>query len=218
VAPLVLVLAAGACGDGTGPFANLSATNNADDFLFVAQTFGRSVTTTLRYTWQHSAPVAQVIQGLGLGSPLGPISGTATLTIRDGAGTQLYTHDLKENLSDTTIAGVPGDWALELIFVSINGDIVFNVRKAPRDLTVSAVTTGPAASQDPDGYSVSLDGGAGQALAVNASLSFSNLSPASHTVALSGVAANCTVSGGNSRTLTVRGGIPETVTFAVACS
>src|SRR6266480_6147501 len=69
------------------------------------------------------------------------------------------------------------------------------------NLTVSTSTTG--SSLDPDGYTVTLDGNTNRAIPANGSVTFSGLSAGSHTVVLSGVAGNCTVSGGTSRTVNV---------------
>ena len=84
------------------------------------------------------------------------------------------------------------------------------------NLTASASTSG--ASLDPDGYTVAVDGGTGQALGINGSVTFSNLSAGSHAVALTGVAANCTVSGANPQTVNVPGGGTATAAFAVSCA
>jgi hypothetical protein len=84
------------------------------------------------------------------------------------------------------------------------------------NLTVSTSTTG--SNLDPDGYSVTLDGGASQAIGTNGSVTFSGLSAGSHTVVLSGVAANCTVNGGNSRTVNVPSGGTATASFAITCA
>src|SRR5207249_4325422 len=81
----------------------------------------------------------------------------------------------------------------------------------PGNLTVSASTSG--SSLDPDGYTVAVDGGAGQALAINGSVTFTSLSAGNHSVQLSGVAANCTVSGSNPRTVSVPSGGTATTTF-----
>jgi len=84
------------------------------------------------------------------------------------------------------------------------------------NLTVNTNTTG--SSLDPDGYTVTLDGGSPQAIGINGSVTYSNLAAGNHTVAISGVAANCTVSGGTSRTVSVPSGGTGTTTFAVSCS
>jgi len=85
----------------------------------------------------------------------------------------------------------------------------------PGNLTVSTSTTG--SSLDPDGYSVTVDGGSAQAIGINASASYTSLSAGNHTVAISGVASNCTVSGGASRTVSVPSGGTATTTFSVSC-
>jgi hypothetical protein len=86
---------------------------------------------------------------------------------------------------------------------------------APGTVTVTTTTSG--SNQDPDGYGVSLDGGATQAIGVNASLLLTGVSAAPHTVQLTGVAANCTVTGSNPRPATVPAAGSVTVAFAVSC-
>src|SRR5882762_1656311 len=85
------------------------------------------------------------------------------------------------------------------------------------NLTASASTTG--SSLDPDGYTVGVDGGPGQPIASNGgSVMFSGLATGSHSVSLSGVALNCTVSGGNTRTVMVPSGGTATVPFSATCT
>src|SRR5207249_4222100 len=73
-------------------------------------------------------------------------------------------------------------------------------------------------SLDPNGYTVSVDGGAGQAIGINGRATFPGLSAANHRVTLGDVAANCTVSGGNTQTVAVPGGGTATAPFSVACT
>ena len=87
---------------------------------------------------------------------------------------------------------------------------------ATGNLTVSTSTTG--ANLDPNGYTITVDGGSPQAIGINASVSYLNLTAGNHTVAISGVAANCTVSGGTSRTVSVPSGGTATTTFSVSCN
>src|SRR5207247_10854347 len=79
----------------------------------------------------------------------------------------------------------------------------------------SAPTT--RADLDPAGYTVAVDGGAGRSLAVNGTVTFSQLSAGDHTVTLSGIAANCTPSGQNPRTVAVSAGAAAQTGFQVAC-
>src|SRR2546421_385512 len=83
-------------------------------------------------------------------------------------------------------------------------------------LTVSTSTSG--GTLDPDGYTFTVDGGSGRAIGINTSVTVDGLSPGSHTVVLSGIAANCSISGGTSRTVTVTAGQTATVSFSVDCS
>jgi hypothetical protein len=83
-------------------------------------------------------------------------------------------------------------------------------------IQVTVATSGN--SPDPDGYSVSVDGGTGQPIDVNGSRTVTNLAPGSHAVDLSGVVENCTVGGDNPRTVAVIAGQNAPVTFTVACT
>jgi len=83
------------------------------------------------------------------------------------------------------------------------------------DLTVATSTTG--SNLDPDGYTLTIDGGSSRAIGINASTTFTGLASGSHTVALSGVAGNCTVHGGPSRTVDVPAGGTASVSYAVTC-
>lgn len=87
---------------------------------------------------------------------------------------------------------------------------------ATGDLDVATATTG--SSLDPDGYTVTVDGTTSQSIPTNGSVTFADLSAGDHFVELSGVAANCTVSGGSSRTATVPSGGTASVNFSVSCT
>ena len=85
-------------------------------------------------------------------------------------------------------------------------------------LTVTTSTTGQ--DLDPDGYTVTLDGSTSQAITTNSpgGVTFSGLSPTSHSVALSGIASNCSVSGPNPRTVSIAAGSNASTGFAVTCT
>ncbi|MEP7226620.1 MAG: hypothetical protein ABI785_04610 [Gemmatimonadales bacterium] len=83
-------------------------------------------------------------------------------------------------------------------------------------LQVTASTTG--SDLDPDGYTVTVDGGAGQAIASNGPLTVATLSTGDHTVQLSGVSPNCQVQGQNPLTVTVQAGATATADFVIVCS
>jgi hypothetical protein len=83
-------------------------------------------------------------------------------------------------------------------------------------LQVTATTTGP--SSDPDGYSVTLDGSDRGGLGVSGSLTLEGLTGGIHIVALSGVAANCSVEGENPRSVSVTAGASVAAAFTIVCS
>src|SRR3989441_580226 len=85
----------------------------------------------------------------------------------------------------------------------------------PGNLTVTTSTTG--STLPANGYAVAVDGGVSQAITPTGSVTFTALLPTHHTVALSGVAANCAVSSATPQTVTVPSGGATTATFAVSC-
>ena len=71
---------------------------------------------------------------------------------------------------------------------------------------------------DPDGYTITLDGGSGVPIAVNDSITYASLTAGPHTIQLGNVASNCTVSGANPMTVDApHGGVTDTA-FVVSCA
>jgi Tol biopolymer transport system component len=85
-------------------------------------------------------------------------------------------------------------------------------------ITASVPTTGQ--NLDPNGYTLTVDGGSGQHADVNASTTFSALSPGNHSVQLttSTVANNCSVNGPNPKIVSVTGGQTTQVSFPIVCN
>jgi hypothetical protein len=81
-------------------------------------------------------------------------------------------------------------------------------------LVVTTVTTGDA----PAGYTLTLDGDLPQAIGPNATVSYADVVPGPHAVALTGLPAGCAVAGENPRTVTIEAGATGTETFAVTCT
>src|SRR5882724_8015353 len=71
-------------------------------------------------------------------------------------------------------------------------------------LEVTTSTTGD--QPDPDGYTVLVDAEPAQVIGSAATLGITDVAAGSHTIQLSGVAANCTVSSDNPRTVSVTAG------------
>jgi len=83
-------------------------------------------------------------------------------------------------------------------------------------IKVTTVTTGP--SPDPDGYVLSLDGDSpGHHLNLNDSVFFSGLPPGVHTLDISGLEPNCTLSGTPSRQPVVTAGDTAGEIFSIDC-
>nr|UXE46024.1 hypothetical protein Hi04_10k_c554_00023 [uncultured bacterium] len=84
-------------------------------------------------------------------------------------------------------------------------------------LTVSNTTSGPAPTTN---YTVTASGAPGSAtqpMAPNGSTTFTNVSPATYTVQLSAVPANCTVTSANPQNVTVQAGQTANASFTVSC-
>lgn len=88
---------------------------------------------------------------------------------------------------------------------------------APTTGTINITTTTSGPAPDADGYAVAIDAGAEAPLGVNATLRRDNLEPGTHSVRLTGMAANCAVEGENPRSVTVSAGTSTDVRFAIVC-
>src|SRR5207245_861474 len=84
-------------------------------------------------------------------------------------------------------------------------------------ITVTTSTTG--LDLDLNGYTVTVDDTIYQSIPTNSNgVTFSGLSAGNHPVVLSGVASNCSVTGGNSRTASVTAGQTDSIAFSVTCT
>lgn len=86
---------------------------------------------------------------------------------------------------------------------------------APAVLRLTTQTSGE--DPDPEGYSYSLDGNAPVTLGPNASVTIAGLAGGTHQLLLTGVADNCAMAGGTSRSLTLSGGDTTQVLLSVTC-
>ena len=82
-------------------------------------------------------------------------------------------------------------------------------------ISVTTITTGT--EPDPDGYSFRVNQTPEWTIGSNASLTLLNLTPALHVVELSGVASNCVVSEGATRTVSVEANATAAVSYAITC-
>src|SRR5206468_11210039 len=85
-----------------------------------------------------------------------------------------------------------------------------------RSIRVTTATTG---SSLPSTYTVTLDGGSSRTISAdNGSTTYDGLSTTNHTVALTDVPGNCTVTGGASKTVPVTAGQTATAAFKITCT
>lgn len=89
--------------------------------------------------------------------------------------------------------------------------------RPPGNGTLEITTATSGSDQDPDGYTVTVDGGTGQPIGSNATVTLSNISPSEYAVQLLDVAANCTVAGANPMQVTVPSGGTARVAFTISC-
>jgi len=86
-------------------------------------------------------------------------------------------------------------------------------------IEITVATEGTITDIDPDGYTLSIDGGLGQAVGVNATVTIGALPTGRHFVRLDGLAANCSISGTNPRSVNVTAdNSAPTVSFSVSCN
>ena len=93
--------------------------------------------------------------------------------------------------------------------------VSFAVSCVATGVQVTTPTTG--VEIDPDGYTVAVDGGTPQDIVANGTATITRLSAGSHTVVLSGVAANCGVTGSTSRSVSIAPGETVPIIFGVTC-
>lgn len=88
-------------------------------------------------------------------------------------------------------------------------------------IVVTVSTVSDNTNVDPGGYILSIDGGPGEAVGINASVTIGALPRGNHLVRLDGLASNCSVSGTNPRSVNVialNTASPIAVAFSVSCS
>ena len=115
------LLLAGCSDDPLAPF-QPEIHNSADSFEFQV-TAMTGVNTTAEYRWQHTGTVANVNQATAL------TGGSATLTVLDAAGTQVYTRTLADNGTYQTAAGTPGEWRVRVTLTTASGAANFRLQK-----------------------------------------------------------------------------------------
>ena len=111
VALAALVMVA-ACGDGpTAPGIQPQIVNITDSFSYQVSAI-QGFTGTYTYTWQNTGTLARITHSSDAGA-----TGTATVVVRDAAGTQVYSGALVSSGQPmSTPAGVAGAWTINVAY------------------------------------------------------------------------------------------------------
>ena len=125
---LVATLLVAACNDsGTAPPPGIQPqiVNNTDAFSYQITNLS-AVTGTYTYTWQNTGTLAKVTHASNAGG-----TGTATLTLKDANGTQVYTGPFASSGQVTSSpAGVAGAWTVMVTYANYsNAQVNFAVAK-----------------------------------------------------------------------------------------
>jgi hypothetical protein len=122
------VVGTAACGGGgattnpIGPSNQPEIGNSPDNFQFQASSLSRT-TQTLTYTWTNTGTFADVNQSGRIDA------GDATLTLRDGAGNQVYTRSLRNTGTFASARGAAGPWRIDVQISEVTGTLNFRVQK-----------------------------------------------------------------------------------------
>ena len=120
---LVLAAALIGCNNSTAPGIQPEIANLTDNFQFQTSSLAGG-SGSWSYTWQNTGTTATVNQSCSI------TDGTATLVVRDSAGTQVYSRNLAENGTFVTTAGTTGAWTIEIVFERVFAAAVnFRVQK-----------------------------------------------------------------------------------------
>jgi len=155
------------------------------------------------------------VNGTGGASKAIGASGTVTFVGLSAGNHTVTLGDVPSNCTVTggtaqTVAINAGDTALATFTIACTPP-----PPTTGTISVTTVTTGP---EQPSGYAVAVDAGASKPIAASGNVLFTDVSAANHSVALSGVPANCTASGGNSQPVSVTANQTTPVTFTITCT
>jgi hypothetical protein len=169
------------------------------------------ITTTTQGPDQDSDGYAFTVDG-GSGQPIGTNAQATLVNIAAGqrsvrlSGLASNCSVAGDNPRAVTVASAAmAEVSFTITCGAVSGSILVNV-------------TSSGEPADPDGYTVTLDNQPSKTVEINGSVGFTGAAPGSHTIALSGIAANCTVTGGASQAIQVTAGQEAGVAFQVACT
>ena len=115
------------------------------------------------------------------------------------------------------VVGAPNPRSVNVTYATAT-DAVFAVTCSAITGAVQVTTTTTGADLDPDGYSAIVDSAGGPNVAANGTVTITRLSPGAHSITLSNIAANCTVTPPNPRSVSVTVGATTAVAFDISCT
>ena len=121
---VILGVGAGACSDSSAPSSSFKpeVTSATDNFQLQASSLvGTTLTQT--YAWSNTGTRATINHSTTT------TAGSASLSVRDGAGTVVYTKALAPSLNEPTSAGTAGAWTIVLTMTGYSGTINFRAQK-----------------------------------------------------------------------------------------
>jgi len=152
------------------------------------------------------------------------VDGAASQPIGVNAATTLT--NLAAGAHSVELAGFAGNCALEgtsprsvTVVGGATTDLNFAVACTATSGTIRVSVETSGSPPDPDGYIAKLDArDPGLSLPPSGNVTFTSVPAGSHTVALTGVATNCSVTGDVSQSTTVAAGAPSQLSFSVICT
>ena len=144
-----------------------------------------------------------------------PIASTGSL---DLPNLSVATHQLTlSGVAGNCVVGQPNPRSASVSYATTT-TVAFVVTCNASTGAVQVTTTTTGTDVDPDGYSAIVDSASGSVVATNGTVTISGLSPGAHSIALTAVAPNCTVTPPNPRAVTVTVGATTPVAFDIACT
>lgn len=120
----IIIMAASACAGRNlllDPSFQPEISNQPDSFEFQV-TDVNGVTDVVQFTWQNTNTTATVDHSSSI------TGGSATLTILDSVGQQMYLEPLTPSGNDAIGSGTPGDWTIIVAGNNVRGTLNFRVQ------------------------------------------------------------------------------------------
>jgi hypothetical protein len=141
-----------------------------------------------------------------------------------GVNASLPVSDLPAGVHTVGLAGLAPNCAVSgdatrtgTVVAGGSTEVAFAVICSATTGTLRVVTSTSGSDIDGDGYQFSVDGGPAQTIGVNATRNLAGIAVGEHAVALSRVAANCTVAGTSTVSVNVPSGDVGQAAFSVTC-